>query len=284
MFKHALAGVAAAVALVALTAARADIFESANAPGKCLNVATGGVSIQNCDGSGNQDLAIASVGGGGRVILAGLRCLRMSGQNNMPELVQCTAPQYNEATRFNMVNNGPIRGDGLCLDVKGGKTNAGARVIGFECNNQNNQRWIRTVTGKKPMDNLGELEGSVQEGVLSANHAPYLCLNVQSNRINLKPCNSATRFKIAIGVPTTPVVGQGPAANKCLSGSGSQGQQISTGPCNGDSIEWTFTSNGLLRAANGLCADVEGASQSPGARVIFFKCSGNANQRYTLVP
>ena len=84
-------------------------------------------------------------------------------------------------------------------------------------------------------------------------------------------------------IPVVPGPGQGPAANKCLSGSGSQGQQISTGPCNGDSIEWTFTSNGLLRAANGLCADVEGASQSPGARVIFFKCSGNSNQRYTLV-
>lgn len=282
MLKHALAGLAAAMGLALATTASADIFESAHAPGMCLNVSTGGVSIQPCDGSGNQDLAIASVGGG-RVIVAGVRCLQMSGQNNMPTLVQCSQP-YNGVTRFNMVNNGPIRGDGLCLDVKGGKKSAGTRVIGFECNNQNNQRWLRTATGKVPSDNIGELAGSAQEGVLSANHAPYLCLNLSGNRLNLAPCNSATRFKVGVGVPTTPVIGMVSGPNKCLQGDGAQGQQIRAGGCNLSTVEWTFTTNGLLRASNGLCADVEGASQNAGARVIFFKCSGNSNQRYTLIP
>jgi hypothetical protein len=280
MLKHYLAGLAAAFAIGLATTASADIFESASAPGKCLNMSTGGVSIQPCDGSGNQDLAIVSVAGG-RVIVAGVRCVRMNGQGNMPELVQCAQP-WGVATRFSMVNNGPISGDGLCLDVKGGKTNAGTRVIGFGCNGQNNQRWLRTVTGKTPGDNLGEANANLTLGRLSANHAPYLCLNVgPGGRLNTRNCNSATKFKFALGVPATPMIGPG---NKCLEANGGQGQQIgANGQCGLGGADWTFTTNGLLRGANGLCADVEGASNNPGARVIFFKCSGSSNQRFTVV-
>jgi len=281
MFKHALAGLVAAAGLALATTASADIFQSAHAPGMCLNASTGGVSIQPCDGSANQDLAVVSASGG-RVLVAGLRCLRMAGQNNMPELVNCNAPSWSGATRFSTVNNGPIVGDGLCLDIKSGKKSAGTRVIGYPCNGQNNQRWVRTVTGKTPSDNIQETVDSVQDGKLSLNHAPYLCLSVASNGLlHTRPCNTATKFKMAVGVPATPVRVPG---GKCLDPNGSQGQQIRTmsGNCGANSALWTFTSNGLLRSSNGLCADVESASNSPNARVIFYKCSGSSNQRFTL--
>lgn len=284
MLKHIAAGFVAALGFALATSAGADTFESAHAPGMCLSVAAGGAVIQPCDGGSSQDLIIAP-DSGGDLIWAGLRCLRMAGQNNMPVLVTCAVDDNGQATRFNIVNNGPIRGDGLCLDVQGGRKNAGTRVIGFACNDQNNQRWLRTVTGKTLDESVGDLSNSVQEGVLSAGHAPHLCLNVQDDRLNLAPCEAAPHFTLSAGVPTTFVAADFAGRAKCLVADGTQGQQIQAASCSGTAISgWTFTSNGALRSANGLCADVEGRSQKPGARVIFFKCSGNPNQRFTLVP
>lgn len=283
MLKHALTGLAAAAGLALAVTANADTFESANAPGMCLNVTTGGVSIQPCDGGANQDFPTYQAAGG-HVILAGVRCLRMSGQNKMPILVECSFP-FDGITQFAITDNGPIVGDGLCLDVSGGKKTKGTKVIGFGCNNQNNQRWIRAATGKSPDDNVAELAFQAQWGALSVNNAPDLCLTVADDGLVVtRNCHDATLFRVTPDVPATTVRSGG----VCLDANGVQGQQIGTlsgdENCDMYKAEWTLTSNGLLRSNSGLCADVEGASKTPDARVIFFKCSGNPNQRFTLIP
>ncbi len=279
MLKHALAGLAAALTLMAVTSARADIFESVSVPGMCINASSGGVSIQPCDGGPNQDFATKSIGGG-RIIVAGVRCLQMAGENNMPNLVQWSP---SSCTKFSFGNNGPVSGDGLCLDIKGGGSKVGTKIIGWRCNGQNNQRWLRTSTGKTVSDNVNDVGDNATQGRLSANHAPNMCLNIAGNRVELQPCAYATPFKLAVGVPATPIRGPG---GKCLDGNGSQGDQVRviTCPSGMASAQWTFTTNGLLRSANGLCADVDGASRKAGTRVIFYKCSGNPNQRFTLTP
>ena len=279
MLKSGLAAAAFALALGGAFAARADIFESANAPGMCINASSGGVSILPCDGSPNPDFATKSIGGG-RIIVAGVRCLQMAGENNMPNLVQWSP---SACTKFSFGNNGPVSGDGLCLDVKGGGKKTGTKVIGWRCNGQTNQRWLRTGTGKTVADNGDDLMANATQGRLSANHAPDMCLSVAGSRVELRPCGSATKFKLSVGVPATPIMAPG---NKCLDGQGSQGEQVRVVTCQGGlaSAQWTFTTNGLLRSANGLCADVDGAKRQAGTPVIFFKCSGNPNQRFTLTP
>lgn len=46
-----------------------------------------------------------------------------------------------ENQRFTYTRDGELRVGNLCLDVAGGNTRSGARVIAWECRNQPNQKW-----------------------------------------------------------------------------------------------------------------------------------------------
>lgn len=277
-----LAAFALAAAAIFAPDARADYFESVAAPGMCLHAATGGVSIQPCDGSPAQDIVVVQTQSGLR-LLAGIGCLKMAGEGQMLQVLQCIEGRDPAGTEFSFGQDGSIKGDGLCIDVKGGKRNAGARVIGFRCNGQSNQRWSATKTGTTAADNVNDFEKDMRPGQLSPRSAQGMCLSANGGgAIELQPCDSATELLLAPGAPLTMIRTQD---MKCLDPHGAQGQQLRIVPCTerGDPINWGLTTSGLLRTQQGLCADVEGNRRNPGTRVILFKCSGNDNQRFLFL-
>lgn len=280
MMKTCLSTLAILAALGAASTARADIFESVKAPGLCLNMTSGAVTILPCNGGPTQDLAVQEVQGLGEgyLIGAGVGCLRMQGENRPATVGMCDLLQFSQ---FEFLADGSITADGLCLDVKGGGRKAGTTVIGFRCNGQANQRWLRTETGTTLEDTASGTIENFSEGVLAANSAPNLCLDTNaSGLIDLQPCAAAMTVTVSAGEALTWIKTD---SGECVSPFGSQGEQLSVEPCNVSLVAWGLTSNGLLRNADGLCADVEGNRRSPGARVIFFKCSGKQNQRFTFI-
>ncbi len=280
MLRHILAGVATALLLANLHTARADIFESVNAPGLCLNVTSGGVSILPCNGGPTQDLAVQEIPAlnDGYLIAAGAGCLKMAGENRSPKLSLCDSMKF---TFFEFLDDGSIAGDGLCLDVKGGGRKSGTTVIGYRCNGRPNQRWLRTETGTTLEDSASGTMDNMSEGVLASNSAPNLCLDTNANGfLELQPCAMAMTVTLSAGQALTWIKTD---SGECVSPYGSQGEQLSVEPCGINSVEWGLTSNGLLRNSDGLCADVEGNRRNPGTRVIFFKCSGKQNQRFTFI-
>jgi hypothetical protein len=280
MLRFILGGAAAALVLANLHTARADIFESVNAPGLCLNVTSGGVSILPCNGGPTQDLAVQALPSlnDGYLIAAGAGCLKMAGENRSPKLSLCDSMKF---TFFEFLDDGSIAGDGLCLDVKGGGRKSGTTVIGYRCNGRPNQRWLRTETGTTLEDSTSGTVDNMSEGVLAANSAPNLCLDTNANGfLELQPCAMAMTVTLSAGQALTWIKTD---SGECVSPYGSQGEQLSVEPCGINSIEWGLTSNGLLRNSDGLCADVEGNRRNPGTRVIFFKCSGKQNQRFTFI-
>ncbi|MFY7865730.1 lectin [Roseateles sp.] len=46
--------------------------------------------------------------------------------------------------RFSFTRNGEVRVGNMCLDVDGGSQNDGARVLAWQCNGGQNQRWMRS--------------------------------------------------------------------------------------------------------------------------------------------
>ncbi len=68
-------------------------------------------------------------------------CLDVSGglrPGNELIVYRCTG---SENQRFTYTRNGELRAGHLCLDVAGGSTRRGTRVIAWECRNQPNQKW-----------------------------------------------------------------------------------------------------------------------------------------------
>lgn len=291
MLKHILGALAAALLLASVHTARADMFESDNAPGMCLNVVVGGSSLQPCAGGLAQDFAVQEDPATGQfLLLQGVKCVSVAGQGQMLQLGRCFADQPTSSALFSM-NGGALEADGLCLDVSGGGRKAGTKVIGFPCNGQRNQSWTIRQTGATVQSGLSDYEKGGTRARLSANNAPAMCIGAgPGGQAELTPCNSAPLLVFyAGGVPTfIAIVDEFNETVACLAPQGAQNQTLRFEACKlGNEIEpyfkWGLTANGLLRNEQGLCADVKGAGNRAGTPLIFFKCSGKSNQRFTMI-
>ncbi len=264
---------------LAVPAARADYIQPLGAPGMCLNMAIGGVSIRPCDGSAPQDILISGDKYGGYYIVAGRTCLRIT-DDEPPQLVTSCGELDAGGKHFMFGEDGSISAQDYCLDVKGGRRNAGTPVIAFRCNGQQNQRWQLVETGTTIDDQRDSHAASEVHAAISPNNAPGLCLDSDLNgSIVLQPCGNAPAFNISTDGSMTQVMTDD---DQCLTPSG-PGQPLYLGSCQDGGANWGLTPNGLLRHTSGLCADVERSGNRPGTRVLGFKCSGNPNQRFTLI-
>lgn len=289
MLKHAVGSLAAALLLAGLHAARAEMFESANAPGMCLNVVVGASSLQPCTSGLAQDFALhEDHATGSTLIVQGYQCVTMAGQNEMLQLMDCEDSDLGRSSQFTLTG-GAVQANGLCLDVKGGGRKAGTKVIGFQCNGQRNQSWTIRQTGATVESGFESLGDSGTEARLSANNAPSMCIGIgPGGQAVLQSCNSAPVLLLFTGgVPTFIIAVD--AANEtmsCLTAQGTQNQTLRFELCTEEPAayaKWGLTANGLLRNEQGLCADVKGGGKAPGTPLIFFKCSGNPNQRFTPI-
>jgi len=296
MVKFAFAAIAAATVLFSTPDARADIFESQSARGMCLNVAVGGSSIQPCNGSAIQDIAVTPVPEkGGDALVVSFGCLSMPREGEMIATLNCfDEDNFTPSVFFTLGTDGTISVGNLCFDIKAGGRKAGTKVIAFGCNGQVNQRWIRQATGT---DVNAQFQGADEARVtarLSLNSAPQLCLGPNPNGMaELQPCNTATELSYVGGGGLTGVYyleknAEGRVIIRCLSASGNQGQQLRFQNCTveGDMMavfRWGLTDNGLLRNDAGLCADAKNNGNQQGTPIILWKCSGKPNQRFTPI-
>jgi hypothetical protein len=291
MLKHTLGGLAAALLLASLQDARADMFESANAPGLCLNVVVGASSLQPCTGGLAQDFALhEDPATGSTLIVQGIKCVAMAGQGQMLQLSSsCSYEEIPPPSIQFTLSGGSVQANGLCLDVMGGGRKAGTKVIGFPCNGQRNQSWTIRQTGATVQSGFESLGDSITGARLSANNAPSMCIGIgPGGQAVLQSCNSAPVLDLFTGgVPTfIMAVDTANGSMNCLMDQGSQNQALRFENCSeapSDYAKWGLTTNGLLRNEQGLCADVKGAGRAPGTPLIFFKCTGKQNQRFTLI-
>ena len=101
------------------------------------------LQLWDCNGQANQSWTAAA---GGRLTLAGGKCLDASGQGATPgtaAIIWDCNGQTNQ--QWNVNTNGTITGvqSGLCLDANAQGTANGTKVVLWTCNGQPNQQWSR---------------------------------------------------------------------------------------------------------------------------------------------
>jgi hypothetical protein len=256
-------------------------FQSQGAPGMCLSMEVGAVAIRPCDDGVTQAFNVyPTFQGDGMQLVIGNNGLMIGPENKM--LTSKTLGGSEQSTAFTLGSDGSISAGGLCIDVKGGNRQAGTPVIAFRCNSQINQRWTRVDSARTRTP----VRAAKVQGMLSPTHAPGMCIgNNGTGQLVLVSCGETPDFALATGGVTTTV--QDLDSRLCLTAPGVSGRPIVLGQsCNREvpTVQWGLSDKGLLRSADGLCADVKGGGRTAGTPVIAFNCSGNPNQRFTFIP
>ena len=277
-----LAALALAAAGISEASDKLQTFQSQGAPGMCLSLEVGAVAIRPCDDGATQGFVLAqSTRGDGERLIVGNLELVMGAPNQM--LTSKFLGPNDQSTAFTLGSDGSISSGGLCVDVKGGGKRAGTPVVAFQCNGQANQRWTQ-VESSRSLGQHRASAGRKSQGKLSANHAPGMCIAPnEARQLVVKPCADAPTFALVAGGLVTSIIQVDD--NTCLTPPGAAGRPVTLTPCGGDEVSarWGLSTSGLLRSADGLCADVKGGGQAAGTPVVAFDCSGNANQRFTLI-
>lgn len=152
MKKHAFALMAfsAAIAFSAPAAAQtingAPAIASYHSQGRCLDMRASDkqVLLWNCHGGSNQAFRFVS-GNYGMVSLGDQRCLTSGLTSGAPITVQTCTNAANQ--KWGYQSNGTLRNEsGFCLDIEGGATGDGARILGYTCHGGGNQQWYPAVT------------------------------------------------------------------------------------------------------------------------------------------
>lgn len=281
IFKTAAATAAIMAAGAVSAAAQTQVFQSQGAPDMCLSMEVGAVAIRPCTDSVTQSFTVSpTFDGTGFQLIIGNEGLVMGAENQM--LASKTLGGSEQSTGFTFASNGAISAGGLCIDVKGGGRRAGTPVIGFRCNGQVNQRWTRADSARAPVRGKTQATG----GRLVASHAPNMCLSSNAaGQLIIENCETAPDFSLVTGGAITTVTQL--RTYQCLTAPAVSGQIITLGQnCDAEqrAVQWGFTEKGLLRSADGLCADVKGGGKATGTPVIAFACSGDPNQRFQLIP
>lgn len=256
-------------------------FQSQGAPGMCLSMEVGAVAIRPCDDGITQAFNVyPTFQGDGMQLVIGNNGLMMGPENKM--LTSKTLGGSEQSTAFTLGSDGTVSAGGLCLDVKGGNRRAGTPVIAFRCNGQINQRWTRVDSART----RAPVRAAKVQGMLSPTHAPGMCIgNSGTGQLVLVSCGETPDFALATGGVTTTI--QDLDSRLCVTAPGVSGRPIVLGQsCNREAptVQWGLSDKGLLRSADGLCADVKGGGRTAGTPVIAFNCSGNPNQRFTFIP
>jgi len=286
MFKTALAIALSGIAFSAAAAAdtgKLQIFQSKGAPGMCLSLEVGAVAIRPCTDSASQGfLLFPTFKGDGTQLIIGNTGLMMGAENVM--LTSKFLGGSEQSTGFALGKDGSISSGGLCVDVKGGGRQSGTPVIAFRCNGQVNQRWALADSARSAKDVRAATRDARTTAKLSANHAPGNCLGPNgANELVIQSCSGAPTYMFTGGGRSTSLIQQG--GSLCITPPGKSGLPILLKACAGEaSTVWGLSDTGLLRSNDGLCADVKGGGKASGTPVVAFKCSGNSNQRFTLIP
>ena len=125
-------------------------------------------------------------------------CLDIHGDDKRSLIRYRCHGQSNQQFRFDS-RSGTIRQNGRCLDVSGGETRDGSRVILFQCNGKDNQRWyfdggrIRSADSGKCLD-ASENYLSIRSCSSSRNQQFYF-----SNRYNREQSRKHGSGSIRIG-------------------------------------------------------------------------------------
>lgn len=121
---------------------------------------------------------------------------------------------------------------------------------------------------------------SAAADALEAGHARGMCLDFTSGRGVLARCSGqeAQDFQLPNYGANYLRVGR-----YCVA-AGREGEQLYAGNCkkNRSDQYWSYNQNGTLVNGSGLCADIEGGGKHAGARLIGYRCSGKANQRFSV--
>ncbi len=266
------------------TAAAADLqtFQSQGAPGLCLSLEVGAVAIRPCDDGVTQSFRLLpTFKRDGVQFLIGNTGLMMGAENQM--LTSKVLGGSEQSTAFTVGSDGSISAGGLCLDVKGGSRRAGTPVIAFRGNGQTNQRGTAAPSAGGGVDPRIAARKAQVSAKLSPKHAPGACLGADNaNRLVLQACADAPLYDLTTGGRSTALQLQG--SRLCITPPGVSGQPLELKGCANEASQvWGLSDTGLLRSQDGLCADVKSSGKTPGTPVIAFACSGDQNQRYSLV-
>lgn len=229
------------------------------------------VQIWACHGNDNQKWRVPATGVTGVVRAPDGRCLEASGAGNDGDPIN-TSPCNGAANqKWTYASTGDLRGiNGKCVDVGGANTANGTRLVLYTCHGGGNQNWgfAGPTTGPAVSQHSGKC--------MDVDGAAYF--------VQIWGCHGGVNQQWT--VPATGVAGEvRGSGDRCLdtSGTGNDGDQIITSPCNGASKQqWTYTPAGELRGINGKCVDVNGSLTADGTRLVFWACNGNANQKWTL--
>lgn len=119
---------------------------SYHALGRCLDVRAADRQVLSwaCHGGANQAFRFVS-GSYGMISLGTQSCLTSGLVSGGAITAQPCTNAVNQ--RWGFQPNGTLRSEnGMCLDIEGGSTANGARVLGFACHGGSNQQWYPAVT------------------------------------------------------------------------------------------------------------------------------------------
>lgn len=199
-----------------------------------------------------------------------------------PLAVQACADKPEQ--KWNFEENGTMRSDsGVCADILNFLRDPGTPVIAWDCTGTDNQKFFPTririaaapAAEKATLTALAPVSGLP---VIASYYTQGKCLAAATGRIiSIENCsrdaNQGLRF--AAGVS-----GQIVQGDKCLSSAAKGEPLIVTACATITAQDWAFTSEGLLRNRDNVCADIFAFETRAGTNVIAWDCTGTDNQKF----